>query len=305
MRSATTPVTTPVPAPLPLSKIAVGRLQEEVAANRRSQQFVATVVAVALAAVGTLLALPFGSWPVGLGAGLAVAILLLGFAPGVGERLALRALRARPSDPDRHPRYHNLVQGLCEEAGLPVPKLWVVDSDAANALALGRGPSESAIVVTRGLIERLNRVELEGVLAAELWHVRASSARLGSMAVVLGGLPGLLLQARRRGGGALLGVAGTVLLVLAPLRRLAVPPRRHLQADEGAIYLTRYPPGLIAALTKLDAAAESGSGAEIANLGLRHLWIVRPRPASPDSRLDRMFESHPPLEERLESLREL
>jgi heat shock protein HtpX len=93
--------------------------------------------------------------------------------------------------------------------------------------------------------------------------------------------------------------------VLAPLRGLAVPPRRHLQADEGAIYITRYPPGLIAALTKLDAGAESGSGAEIANLGLSHLWIVRPRPASPDSRLDRMFESHPPLEERLESLREL
>src|SRR5919204_5750346 len=102
-------VSTPVPTPVPLSRIAAGLLQEEAAANRRSQQLVSTVVTVALAAVGTLLALPFGSWPVGLGVGLAVAILLLGFAPGVGERLALRALRARPSDPDRYPRYHNLV----------------------------------------------------------------------------------------------------------------------------------------------------------------------------------------------------
>ena len=299
-------VSTPVPATGPASRIAISRLQEEIAANRRARQLVSAIVVVVLAAVGTLLALPFGSWPVGLGVGLAVAVLLLGLAPGVGERLALRSLHARPSDPDRNPRYHNLVEGLCREAGLPVPKLWVVDSDAANALALGRGSSESAIVVTRGLIEQLNRVELEGVLAAELAHVRSSSARLGSMAVVLGGLPGLLLEARRRRGGALLGallgVAGTILLVLVPLRRLAAPPRRHPQADESAAYLTRYPPGLAAALTKLDADEE---GAEVANLGLNHLWIVPPRPAPADSRLDRMFESHPPLEERLENLREL
>jgi heat shock protein HtpX len=295
-------VSTPVPATGPGSRIASSRLQEQIAANRRARQLVTAVVVVVLAAVGTLLALPFGSWPVGLGAGLAAAILVLALAPGAGERLALRSLHAQPSDPDRQPRYHNLVEGLCQEAGLPVPKLWVVDSDAANALALGRGPSESAIVVTRGLLERLNRVELEGVLAAEVSHVCGSSARLGSMAVVFGGLPGLLLEARRRGGGVLLGVAGTILLVLVPLRRLAVPPRRHLQADESAAYLTRYPPGLAAALTKLDADEE---GAEVANLGLDHLWIVPPRPAPEDSRLDRMFESHPSLEERLENLREL
>jgi heat shock protein HtpX len=284
------------------SRIASGRLDEETAANRRAQGLVAAVVAVALAVVGTLIALPFGSWPVGLGIGLAAAILLLGFAPGVGERLALRASRAQPSDPERYPRYHNLVEGLCEEADLPVPKLWVVDSDAANALALGRGPSESAVVVTRGLIERLNRVELEAVLAVELSHIRSLSARLGSAAVVLGGLPGLLLEARRRGGGAPLGVAGTVLLALVPLRRLAAPPARHLQADESAAYLTRYPPGLAAALTRLSA---DKARAGVANLGLSHLWIVPPRPAAPDSRLDRTFEGHPSLEERLERLRQL
>jgi heat shock protein HtpX len=292
-----------VPATGGGSRTASGRLQEEAAANRRAWGLVAAVVTVVLAAVGVLLALPFGSWPVGLGAGLAAAILLLGLAPGVGERLALRTLRARPSDPERYPRYHNLVEGLCDEAGLPVPKLWMVDSDAANALALGRGPSESALMVTRGLIERLNRVELEGVLAAELSHVRSSSARLGSMAVLLGGLPGLLLEARRRGGGRLLGVAGAVLLVLVPLRRLAVPPRRHFQADESAAYLTRYPPGVVAALTRLSADDKANAG--IANLGLSHLWLVPPRPAVAGSRLDRMFESHPPLGERIERLREL
>jgi heat shock protein HtpX len=295
-------VATLLPASGATSKLASSRLQEEIAANRRAHWLLAAVVAAVLAAVGTLVALPLGSWPVGLGAGLVAAVLLLALAPGLGERIALRALHARPSDPDRYPRYHNLVDGLCAEAGLPLPKLWLIDSDAANALALGRGPSESAVVVTRGLLERLNRVELEGVLAAELSQIRSSSARLGSMAVVLGGLPGLLLEARRRGGNPLLGVAGALLLVLVPLRRLAVPPQRHLRADESAAYLTRYPPGLIAALRKL-AADERGP--EIANLGLNHLWIVPPRPASPDSRLDPMFESHPALPERLESLREL
>ncbi len=296
-------MSTLLPASGARSGVATGRLQEELASNRRARWAVATLVAVALAAVGTLLGLLLGAWPVGLGIGLAVAILLVGFAPGVGERLTLRRLHARPSDPASNPRYHNLVEGLCDEAGLPVPKLWLADSDAANALALGRGPSESAVLVTRGLIERLNRVELEGVLAVELSHIRSSSARLGSMAVVFGGLPGLLLEARRRGGNALLGAVGTVLLVLLPLRRLAAPPGRHLQADESAAYLTRYPPGLIAALRKL---VTDEHGAEVANLGLNHLWIVPPPvAASPDSRLDRMFESHPPLEERIERLRDL
>ncbi|HZD38588.1 MAG TPA: M48 family metalloprotease, partial [Actinomycetes bacterium] len=111
------------------------------------------------------------------------------------------------------------------------------------------------------------------------------------------------LEARRRGGNALLGAAGAVLLALLPLRRLAAPPRLHLQADESAVYLTRYPPGLIAALRKL---ASDRQGLQVANLGLNHLWIVAPAPAaSTDSRLDRMFQSHPPLEERIERLREL
>ncbi len=287
----------------PISAFVMERLEEETAANRRRYQLVTTVVFVALALLGTLVALPFGAWPVGLGIGLAVAVLLMGFAPGLGERLALRTFGARPADPQRHPRYQNLVEGLCDQAGLPVPKLWVVDSDAANALALGRNPTEATIVVTSGLLGRLNRVELEGVLAAELSHIRSSSARLGSAAVVLGGLGGLLVEARRRGGNALVGAVGTVLVALAPLRRLAAPPERHIRADETAAYLTRYPPGLIKALTKLGGQQDGGA---VANLGLNHLWIVAPQPpAAAGSGLERLFESHPPLDERLENLRDL
>ena len=263
----------------------------------------AAVVVVALALVGALIALAFGAWSIGLGAGIAVGVLLVGFAPGVGERLALRALGAKAADPKRFPRYQNLVEGLCEELGIPLPKLWVVDSEVANALALGRNPTEATVVVTSGLLSRLNRVELEGVIAVELSHVRSSSARLGSMAVLLGGAGGLLLEARRRGGNPLLGAAGWALVALTPLRRLAVPVQRHVWADEDAAYLTRYPPGLIAALRKLGSQA---GAATLSNLGLNHLWIVDPLPAAgPAAGPERFFESHPPLDERLDDLREL
>ncbi len=293
----------PPAAPAPTSTIATRRLDEETAANQRRYQLVAAVVVIALAVVGALIALAFGAWSIGLGAGIAVGALLVGFAPGVGERLALRALGAKPADPKRFPRYQNLVEGLCEELGIPLPKLWVVDSEVANALALGRNPTEATVVVTSGLLSRLNRVELEGVLAVELSHIRGSSARLGSMAVLLGGAGGLLLEARRRGGNPLLGAAGWALVALAPLRRLAAPLQRHVWADEDAAYLTRYPPGLIRALRKLASQADA---ATLSNLGLNHLWIVDPLPAAgPAAGSERFFESHPPLDERLEDLREL
>jgi heat shock protein HtpX len=296
-------VSGPLASSGPSSAIGMRRLDEEAAGNHRRYQLVATVVVAVPGLVGALIALALGAWPVGLGAGIVIGVLLVAFAPGLGERLALRTFGAKPADPERFPRYQNLVEGLCEELGLPLPKLWVVDSDAANALALGRNPAEATVVVTTGLLGRLNRVELEGVLAAQLSHVRSWSARLGATAVLLGGAGGLLLEARRRGGNALLGVAGWALLALTPLRRLAIPVQRHVEADEGAAYLTRYPPGLIAALRKL--GGQSG-GAALSNLGLNHLWIVDPLP--PDryaAAPERFFSSHPPLDERLENLREL
>ncbi len=298
----TVPRASSPPPGVPLSAIASRRLAEETAANQRRYQTVAFVVVAGLGVVGALIALAFGAWPAGLGIGLAVGILLVGFAPGAGERLALRALRAEPADPSRYPRYQNLVEGLCEGLGLPLPKLWVVDSGTANALALGRNPAEATVVVTTGLLGQLNRVELEGVLAAELSHIRGSGARLGSMAVLLGGAGGLLLEARRRGGNPLLDLAGRALLALTPLRRMVVPVERHIWADEGAAYLTRYPPGLINALRRLGAQPD---GASLSNLGLNHLWIVDPLDGRRGNGLERFFPSHPPLDDRIENLREL
>jgi heat shock protein HtpX len=219
-------------------------LREQIAANRRAYQVTAAIVVVGLALFGLLVTLAFGLGVSGLGAGLGLAVLVVGLAPGLGERAALRDAGAEPADPDRWPSYHNLVDGLSQAAGLPVPRLYVADSDAANAFSVGRDPEQSALVVTRGLLTTLNRVELEGVLAHELNHIWSWGARLATL-----GVPGLL--------------------------RLLAPPRREFDADEGGARLTRYPPGLVSALRKLAEGSQPPG-----QPGLRHLWIMAPEDAS-------------------------
>jgi heat shock protein HtpX len=227
----------------------LGLLREQIAANRRAYQVTVALVVAGLAVFGLLVTLAFGLGVSGLGAGLGLAVLVVGFAPGVGERTALRDVGAQPADPDRWPSYHNLVEGLCQGAGLPVPRLYVADSDAANAFSVGRDPQQAALVVTSGLLTRLNRVELEGVLAHELNHVWSWGARLATLGVALGRVPGLL--------------------------HLLAPPRREFDADEGGARLTRYPPGLVSALKKL---ADDGQPPD--RPGLRHLWIMAPEDSS-------------------------
>jgi heat shock protein HtpX len=220
-------------------------LREQIAANRRAYQVAVALVVAGLALLGLVVTLALGLGVSGLGAGLGLAVLVVGFAPGVGERAALRDAGAAAADPERWPRYHNLVDGLSRTAGLPAPRLYVAEHDAANAFAVGRNPSQGALVVTRGLLTSLNRVQLEGVLAHELNHVWSWGARLATLGVALGRVPGLL--------------------------RLLAPPRREFDADEGAARLTRYPPGLASALKKLaDAPPPPDRPA------LRHLWIISP-----------------------------
>jgi heat shock protein HtpX len=229
---------------------AVALLREQTAANRRAYQLSVALLVAGLAVFGLLVTLALGLGVGGLGAGLGLAVLVVGFAPGVGERAALRNTGAQPADPARLPRYHNLVEGLSQAAGLPMPRLYVVDSAAANAFSIGRDPERGALVVTTGLLTGLNRVELEGVLAHELNHIWSWGARLATLGVALGRVPGVL--------------------------RLVAPPRREFDADEAGARLTRYPPGLVSALKKLAA----GDPPPIRS-HLGHLWIVAPDPTHP------------------------
>ena len=237
---------------------------------------VALPVAVALLVVVGLL--------VGIAAGL-VAAVVVGGAVGVAlatrvwrtaEAAILQAVNATPADDVEHARFFNLVEGLSLAAGVPRPRLMVVPTPAANALSVGRDARSTAVVATTGLLDRLNRIELEGVLAHELCHLRSGDVVPATMAAaaVHTTWPGRLLA--------------------RPLVRRAVDARRELVADLGAARLTRYPPGLSAALDRL---GEAGTAVASAPAAVAHLWFAAPSPAGDDF--------HPRLEERAEALREL
>ena len=235
--------------------------------------------------------------------------------------------RARPADPVEFARLHNIVEGLCIAAGLPKPRVYIVDDEAPNAFATGRDPKHAAIAVTTGLLDKMNRVELEGVLAHELSHIKNYDILVSTIAVTLVGFIAIMSDIGIRtlwwgggrsrddnddggGAGAILAIAGFALLILAPLiaqlMQFAVSRRRESLADISGVELTRYPPGLIAALEKL---RDDQTVVHAHSRATAHLWIEQPMPTSPDegklSRLNRLFDTHPPLEERIAALREL
>jgi heat shock protein HtpX len=270
----------------------------------------------------------FGFGLVGLGVALVIAGAGSFGAWWKSDAIALAMSHARPADPTEHARLHNLVEGLCIASGLPKPRLYIVDDPSPNAFATGRNPKNAAIAVTTGLLEKLNRVELEGVLAHELSHIRNYDILVSTLAVTLVGVVTLLADFTlrwlwwggprhrndQRGGSggpaAVIAVLGFVLLLVAPLvarvMQAAVSRRRESLADVSGVEMTRYPPGLISALEKL---RDDTTVVHSASRATAHLWIDTP--LSEDSSqgrqawLNRLYHTHPPLEERIEALREL
>jgi heat shock protein HtpX len=298
---------------------------DQVAQNRRRSMLlvVAFFLFTALAAIAVTYAL-------GLGApGIAIAVVIAGVSAFTSywksDRIALAVSRAQPADEHTYARYHNLVEGLCIAGGIPKPRLYIVHDDAPNAFATGRNPNHAAIAVTTGLLEKMNRVELEGVLAHELSHVKNYDILVSTLAIVMLGVVTLLAdlsfrfawvsghrRSSRSGQGpqAILALLGIVMLIVGPLvarlMHLAISRRREQLADFSAVELTRYPPGLISALEKLQqdsSVVRSGSRATA------HMWIEDPMAQKEEdgnlARLNRLFNTHPPLTERIAALREL
>ena len=286
--------------------------------------FVLIVVAVAWA-VNLLL----GYGVVGLIIALVVAGVGSFIAYWKSDSVALAISHARPADPQQYARLHNVVEGLCIAAGLPKPRVYIIDDPAPNAFATGRNPRHAAIAVTTGLLDKMTRIELEGVLAHELSHVKNYDVLVSTLAVTLVGVVVLLadwtvrfiwLGGGRRGssngggdGGnaaAPLAFVGLALLILAPLfarlMQFAVSRRRESLADVSGVALTRYPPGLISALEKLKA---DKTVVHFNSRATAHLWIESPLAREPRegpfSRLNRLFDTHPPLDDRIKVLKEL
>ncbi|HET7720479.1 MAG TPA: M48 family metalloprotease [Acidimicrobiales bacterium] len=265
-------------------------------------------------------------------AGLMIAVLVAGAGSAVAywksDSVALAMSHAKPADPTTYARLHNLVEGLCIAAGLPKPRIYVIDDDAPNAFATGRDPRHAAVAVTTGLMDKLTRIELEGVLAHELSHIKNYDILVSTLAVTLVGVVAVLTDfslrflwwggprhrddTRAGGGGpaAALAVVGFILLLVAPIvakvMQATISRRREVLADVSGVALTRYPPGLISALEKLrdDTTVVHSSSRATA-----HLWVESPLARTPEegrlSRLNRLFDTHPPLEERIQALKEL
>lgn len=299
-----------------------------VASNKRRSVLLALGFIAILVVIGWAVSLlvGIGSW------GILIALVVAGFLAFLSywksDVVALAMSRAKPADPQQYRRLHNLVEGLCIAAGLPKPRLYIIEDEAPNAFATGRNPKNAAIAVTTGLLEKMNRVELEGVLAHELSHIKNYDILVSTLAVTMVGAIALISDigirmlwwnGGRRGRddrqdnnplGIILLIVGLVVIILAPLiaqlMQFAVSRKREALADLTGVQITRYPPGLISALEKLK---DDSTVVHAASRATAHLWIEQPTAQTPEegrlSRLNRLFDTHPPLEERIAALREL
>jgi heat shock protein HtpX len=300
-------------------------LYEQIARNKWKSVLLVFLALLVAAGFGWLFGLLFGYGVAGVVVALLIAAGMSFVSYRYGDRIVLRASKARPATPEQHARLHNIVDGLCIAAGIPKPAVYVIPEQAPNAFATGRNPEHASIAVTEGLLEQLNRVELEGVIAHELSHVKNRDILVGTLVATLVGVVVLLADWMRRaffwgggrrgdrdrggsGLGIVLVVAALVLSILAPIMaqliRLAVSRKREYLADADGALLTRYPPGLAAALRKI---ASSTNQMRVANNATAHLWFSQPSrtPGEGVSRLERLFSTHPPIGERIRILEQM
>lgn len=235
------------------------------------------------------------------------------------DKVALSMMKAKPLEKVQDPELYRIVENLSITAGLPIPKIYIMETAAMNAFATGRDARHAVVAITRGLREKLDRPELEGVLAHELSHVGNKDILLSTIVVVLVGLVALLsdfffrmmwfggMRGNRDDKGGqhtIFLVIGIAALVLAPLvatlMQLAISRRREFLADASGALLTRYPEGLARALHKLALDAKPLPGATHAT---SHLFIDDPFQGKPrQSWFHKLFLTHPPIEERIAAL---
>src|SRR3989344_5142424 len=233
------------------------------------------------------------------------------------DKIVLAMSGAKVVTHDQGREVYHLGENLCITAGLPVPKIYIIEDSAPNAFATGRDPKHGVICLTTGIIQKLEKTELEGVIAHELSHIGNRDILLSTVVVVLVGFITLLADwfrhwsfgrrgSDREGGGQLqliLFILAIVLSILAPfaamLMQLAISRKREFLADASGALLTRYPDGLARALEKISKDTEP---LEAANRATAHLYIVNPFKGK---KLTKLFMTHPPIVERIAALREL
>jgi heat shock protein HtpX len=300
----------------------------QIARNRRNSILLALIVSLLFAALGFSIGYAISGTSNGALAVMAFALVIGGVLSAGsyfgGDSLVLAASRARQIDAQAAPQLFNVVQELTLAANLPMPKIYVIDDTAPNAFATGRDPQHASVAITTGLLEKLDREELQGVMGHELSHVRNYDIRFALLVAVLVGSIALLSdfflrfsfwggmsRSRRddRGGGggiqAVMYVVALALAILAPIAsrlvQLAVNRQREYLADVSSVQLTRNPYGIERALAKI---SEDQEVLEVANRATQHMYFTNPIKKF-EERSRGLFSTHPPTLERINRLRKL
>jgi heat shock protein HtpX len=308
-------------------------IYEVAQANKRKSYLVMAgfivFITLAIYVMSNAFAIYLGYQPGGLGiAGLAFIISgIMSFGSYYwSDKIVLGISGARPADPRIDREFYSVTENLALGSGLPMPKLYLIDDTAPNAFATGRDPEHAAVCATTGLLQKLNRTELEGVIAHELTHVRNYDIRLMSIVSVLVGSVALLADFLLRSTfwgrgnrdndrdsgqlGAIMLVVGIVFAILSPfigqIIQLAISRRREFMADAGAVSITRQPSGMISALRKIAGDTEP---LEAANKATAHMYFESPfkggHVKGAASWFAGLFNTHPPVEERIKALQSM
>ena len=300
-----------------------GTFRDRIAANKRNSLFLIAIFLAFVAVFGYVIGYAWIGDPVRALFGLVLAFVvgtISGFVSYyAGGRIVLAASRAQEVTHDEAPQLFNVVEEMAIAGGLPMPKVYIIKDSAPNAFATGRDPEHASVAVTSGLLEKLNRDELQGVIAHEMSHVGNFDIRYAMLVGILVGTTVLISDfflrslwfgggRRREGGGQaqiIMIIVAVVLAILAPifarLLQLSISRQREYLADATAVKLTRNPKGLADALQKISGDREV---LEAANRATAHLYIVNPIKRF-EKRATGLFSTHPPIEERIQILRSM
>ncbi len=289
--------------------------------NRRRSLVLAVSLILVLGILGALVGAYFGSWLIGVAGGMALAAIQFGIARSAGNKMVLAAMGAKPLDRRDDPQLVNVVEEVAIAAGIPCPTIYLMQDESPNAFATGFKPEDAQVAITTGLREKLNRAELQAVMAHEMGHIRnGDTGYMVLMAVLVGSIALISDMALRSfrygsfgrsrkskgggGGGALILVFLLVFALLAPifskLLQAAVSRQREFLADATSVELTREPTALIDALEKL---TRDPTPLKSANRAVQHMFIVNPFKRHKLG--GNAFSSHPKLADRISRIRRL
>jgi len=274
-----------------------------------------------LLALGTVISIIFDSFWFLLIFGIIAMVYIIASYYN-SDKIITGISRAKPASEQKYKQLHNIIEEMSLAAGLPKPKVYIIEDTAINAFATGRDPKHSVVCVTTGCLTRLNRAELTGVVAHEMSHIKNYDIRVMTMAAILVGVAVLLSDfllrmflfggiGRSRGGkdGCIFIIAaiavGLILAILTPviaqLIKFAISRKREYLADASAVQLTRYPQGLASALNKIDHDKEP---LEAANKATAHLYIANPLKGQ-KILMKGLFSTHPPIKKRIMKLKKM